>query len=282
MFDITFLVKYVIMPNEMVRIGVSLLILGIASYFDLFKGKNIPNNFLYASVIVSLVIGLIAPIEISGFAIVQAIIIAIVTYIFYKIGYLGGAEMFILPSLALLLPIPPVMTGIFLNVPFILFIMLFSGFLFALTNLIYFSYKLIKAKAKLKVNLEAAAMIAMVVVFSMIYVYSPIFNPAIILLVVSLGLMSALYYSYKEEIEEMMTQEVRIDDAEEEVVSMKKANKEIQKILKDSPVITAAKLKLLKKEGIKKISVLRGMPPYMPFLLAGEILALLYSTLMII
>jgi len=282
MFDMTFLVKYVIMPNELVRIGVSLLILAIASYFDLFKEKNIPNNFLYASVIVSLVIGIIAPIEISGFAVAQAMIIGIITYIFYKVGYLGGAEMFILPSLALLLPIPPVMTGIFLNVPFILFIMLFSGFLFALTNLVYFSYKLAKAKVKLKINLEAAAMLAMVIVFSLVYSYSPVFNPAIILLVVSLGLMSALYYSYKEEIEEMMTQEVSIDDAEEEVASMRKANKEIKEILKDSPVITESKLKLLKKEGVRRISVLRGMPPYMPFLLAGEILALVYSTLIII
>jgi hypothetical protein len=282
MFDINFLVSYVAMPNELIRIGASLLILGIATYFDLFKDKNIPNKFLYASVVVSLAIGLIAPIGISGFAVAQALIIAAITYIFYRVGYLGGAEMFILPSLALLLPIPPVVTGIFLNVPFILFIMLFSGFLFALTNLVYFSYKLAKAKAKVKTNLEAVAMLAMVILFSLVYFYSPVFNPSIMLLVASLGLMSALYYSYKEEIEEMMTQEIKVDDAEEEVASMKKASPEIKEILKDSPVITGAKIKLLKGKGIERISVLKGMPPYMPFLLAGEALALAYSTLMII
>jgi hypothetical protein len=282
MFDITFLVKYVAMPNETLRIGASLLMLFIATYFDLFKDKNLPNKFLYASVIVSLAIVLVAPSELLTFTIIQALIIGMVSYAFYRLGFLGGAEMFILSSLALLLPIPPIMTGIFLNVPFVLFIMLFSGFLFSLTTLIYFTYRLVKAKIKFKMSLEGIAMIILVLVFLGIYMNSPIFNPTILLLVLVLDLMAALYYTYKDEIEEMMTEKIKIDDAEEEVASMKHATKEIKDILKHSPVLTEDRIKLLKKEGIKEISVLKGMPPYMPFLLAGEILALLYSTLIII
>jgi len=282
MFDMTFLVKYVVMPNETVRIGASLLILLVASYFDLFKDKNLPNNFLYACVIISVAIGMFAPAEMLIFAVAQAAIIAAIAYIFYKVGYLGGAEMFILPSLALLLPVPPVMTGIFLNVPFILFIMLFSGFLFAMTTLVYFTYRLIRAKQRFKISLEGLVMLVLVLIFLGMYISSPIFNPTILLLVMVLDLMAALYYSYKDEIEEMMTAKVRVEDAEEEVASMKYATTKIRNILKGSPVITGAKIAMMRKEGIKEVSVLKGMPPYMPFLLAGEVLALLYSTLIII
>jgi hypothetical protein len=281
MIDISFILGYREMPFEAFRIAASLVILAVCTYFDLFKDKNIPDKVLYGSLIVSILIALPAPQSLIIMEAAQAIMIAVICYLFYRMGYMGGAEMYIIPSVALLLPIPPAMAGVFLNFPFILFILLFSGMLFALTNFIYFAYRLAKSGARIKLNLEGASMALMTLLFAVIYVNSPIGNPAILAVVISLGLMSFLYYTYKEELDTIMSGEVGVDDAEEEVINPKMLDPRAREIFKSSPVVTADAVKRLKKLGIKKIIVMKGMPPYMPFLLGGEIVALLFAKLLI-
>jgi hypothetical protein len=282
MLDAAFLVNYEGMPFETLRIAASLAILAVCTYFDLFKDRNIPDKILYASAIIAIIIGLAAPISLIGMELIQGAAIAAACYAFYRMGYLGGAEMYIMPALAILLPIPPLMSGILLNVPFIMFILLFSGLMFAVTNFMYFAYRLAKAGAKVKTNAEAAAMGLMTVVFAAIYLGSPLFNPAIMAIVAAMGAMSVLYYSYKEEITGLMSAEVEIENAEEEVINPARLDERAKAIFKSSPVVTEEAVRKLREMKIAKIWVMKGMPPYMPFLLAGEILALLYSSMLLL
>jgi hypothetical protein len=281
MIDISFLLGYSEMPFEQLRIAASLIMLAICAYFDLFKDKNIPDNVLYCALVISAIIALPAPKELIVMEAAQAIGLGAICYLFYRMGYMGGAEMFIIPSMALLLPIPPVAAGVFLNFPFILFVLLFSGMLFSITNFLYFAYRLAKLGAKLKINLEGASMAVMTILFAVLYVNSPIGNPAILAVVVSLGLMSFLYYTYRDELDWVMSGEIDVDDAEEEVVNPKMLNPKAVEIFRSSPLVTTDAVKRLKKLGIKKIMVMKGMPPYMPFLLGGEIVAILYAKLLL-
>jgi hypothetical protein len=281
MIDMSFVLGYMEMPFEGLRIAVSLAILAACTYFDLFRDKNIPDKVLYASIAIAAIIALPAPqgLILMGFG--QAALLALACYLSYRMGYLGGAEMFIIPAIALLLPVPPAISGVLLNFPFILFTLLFSGMLFALTNFMYFAYRLAKSEAKLKLNAEGTSMALLTLVFAAIYVNSPMGNPAILAVVTSLGLMSFLYYTYKPELEEIMSGEVEVEKAEEEVVNPKKLDERAKPIFKSSPLVTAGAIKELKKLGIRKIIVMKGMPPYMPFLLGGEIVAILYARLLL-
>jgi hypothetical protein len=281
MIDMSFILGYAEMPFEALRIFVSLAILAVCTYFDLFKDKNIPDKVLYASAAIAVIIALPAPQSLLLMEFAQAGLLALACYVFYRMGCLGGAEMFVMPAIALLLPVPPVASAVFLNFPFILFTLLFSGMLFALTNFMYFAYGLAKSGAKLKLNAEGTSMALMTVIFAAVYMGTPIGNPAILAVVISLGLMSFLYYTYKPELDEMMSGEVGIEKAEEEVVNMKKLDEKAREIFKLSPLVTADAIKGLKKLGIRKIIVMKGMPPYMPFLLAGEIVAILYAKLLL-
>ncbi len=282
MIDMSFILGYMEMPFEGLRIAASLAILAACAYFDLFKDKNIPDKVLYASAAIAIIIALPAPQGLLAMGFGQAIFLALACYLFYRMGYLGGAEAFIIPSIALLLPVPPVSSGVFLNFPFILFTLLFSGMLFALTNFMYFAYRLAKSGARLKLNAEGTSMALMTLIFAIMYMNTPIGNPAILAVVISLGLMSFLYYTYKPELDEIMSGEVDIGKAEEEVVNVKKLDEKAKEIFKSSPVVTADAIKRLKKLGISKIIVMKGMPPYMPFLLAGEIVAILYAKLLLL
>jgi len=281
MIDMSFILGYMEMPFEALRIAASLAILAVCTYFDLFKDKNIPDKVLYASAAIAIIIALPAPQNLLLMEFAQAGLLAIACYVFYRMGYLGGAEMFVMPAIALLLPVPPVMSAVFLNFPFILFTLLFSGMLFALTNFMYFGYRLSKSGAKLKLNAEGTSMALMTLIFAVVYMSTPIGNPAILAVVISLGLMSFLYYTYKPELEEIMSGEVDVEKAEEEVVNMKKLDEKAREIFKLSPLVTADAIIKLKKLGISKIVVMKGMPPYMPFLLAGEIVAILYAKLLL-
>lgn len=282
MLDAAFLVNYEGMPFEALRIAASLAILAVCTYFDLFRDKNIPDRLLYASAIIAIAIGLAAPISLMEMELVEGAAIAAACYAFYKMGYLGGAEMYIMPALAILLPIPPLMSGILLNVPFMLFILLFSGLMFAVTNFMYFAYRLAKAGARIKTNAEAAAMGIMTIVFAAVYVGSPLFNPAIMAIVAAMGAISVLYYSYKEEITGLMSAEVEIDKAIEEVINPAMLDERAKPIFRLSPVVTEGAIKKLREMKIAKIWVMKGMPPYMPFLFAGELLALFYSSMLLL
>jgi hypothetical protein len=281
MIDISFILGYAEMPFEQLRIVASLIMLAVCAYFDLFKNKNIPDSVLYCVLIISALIALPAPKDLIMMEGAQAIVLGIICYLFYRMGYMGGAEMFIIPSMALLLPIAPVAAGVFLNFPFILFVLLFSGMLFSITNFLYFVYRLAKLGAKLKMNLEGASMAVMTLLFAALYVNSPIGNPAILAVVISLGLMSFLYYTYKDELDAIMSGEADVNEAEEEVVNPKMLDERAKDIFKSSPLVTRDAVKKLKKLGIKRIIVMKGMPPYMPFLLGGEIVAILYAKLLL-
>jgi len=83
------------MPGEPARIAIALIGTIIVTYFDIFNNRNIPNNLLYAFLAVAFITSIVFfSSEIFIYSIIQFAIIGILGFGLYKMGQLGGADVF--------------------------------------------------------------------------------------------------------------------------------------------------------------------------------------------
>ena len=153
------------MPGEVIRVLIAFIGTVVAAYYDLFNNKNIPDQFLYAFLAIAFLTNLVLYEEnLFWFSLAVAAFFSVVGYLFYKLGQLGGADVFVLASIMLLLPIHPSFVGLSFNMPFILSVIIFSGVLFALYVIFYFGWKLSQVEAK--PNLTYALMLIPYLLFA--------------------------------------------------------------------------------------------------------------------
>ena len=89
------------------RIVVLIIVALIYAYFDVFNKRNIPDTFAYTCLIVAALFTLAYPQTTIIYSIVTAAIVAVIFYIFYRMGQVGAGDGFELVTLSLLLPIQP-------------------------------------------------------------------------------------------------------------------------------------------------------------------------------
>ncbi len=244
------------MLNE-IFIALSLIVF---SYFDVFNDKNIPDHLLYLFGALSLILFLLNP---NMGALIQASVVAILSYILYRMGQLGGAEIFIFSAISLLKPYS------FLQIPFIFPLIIFSG--------IFLTLYLIVSTA-MKINLmdfdKRYLLIGLLYVFLLYFIYPMInFN---FLFILSFLLIGSLYVGlYKKQLEEYMIEAIPVQKTEEEVSA------EDNSILKKGYVIKKEHIKRMKEENIEFVRVYKHLPPFIPFILLGFICALYCPYLLI-
>ncbi len=266
------------LPFEELRIGLAFIFLTLSSYFDVFNNKNIPDKFLYFILFISaLTAFFLFPFNAFLYGLIQALIVGGITYFMYLKGHIGGAEVFLFSSISLLFPNPPIISGVVIGLPFILPVLIFAGLLFALSMLIY---AFIRIGIK-RVNVEY---IILLIVYLLFITYVLINNgglPLPFVFVISILFFASLYFSaHKKEIEKLMIGEVEVEKALEEVVALEYERKKVKELFKE-PVVKKGHIKQLKKRGIKKIRVFKHLPPFIPFLMAGFLLALLFTDILL-
>ncbi|MBD3210165.1 hypothetical protein GF318_02180 [Candidatus Micrarchaeota archaeon] len=265
------------MPGEIVRLIVAFAGVMIATYFDLFNKKNIPDKFLYGFLATAFLVNLVFFQEtLFWFSIAVAVFLSAIGYVFYRVGQLGGADIFILASIMLLLPIHPSFTGMSFNMPFIFSVIVFSGVLFALYVMVYFGWKLYEYEAKAR--LEYLLLFIPYLLFAYVYVNSFLFNPVYFAFVSILLLATMFFMVFRETLLTTLAEELPVTQLEpEDVLALEIMNKDMIERYKIPRLVTQEQIDRLKAEKAPMVWVYTKLPPFIPFILAGMVFALFFA-----
>lgn len=265
------------LPGELVRIVVAFVGVLVATYYDLFNKKNIPDLFLYSFLLVAFLINLIFYDEtLFLFSLIIAVLVSGIGYIFYRVGQLGGADVFILASIMLLLPIHPSISEMTFNVPFIFSIIIFSGVVFALYMMVYFGFKLLNTEAK--PNLLYLLMLIPYGLFAYVYFGSFLFSPIYFAFITISIFAVTLFMIFKESVNRLLAEELPLSQLEpEDVLALELMNKDLVEKHKLTRLVTEKEIERLKKAKLTEVWVYTKLPPFVPFLLVGMVMSIFFA-----
>jgi len=265
------------MPGELIRILLAFIGTGAAAYFDIFNKKNVPDQLLYAFVAVAILTNVVFyQQDLAFFAFVLAIFISAIGYLFYRVGQLGGADIFVLASIILLLPIHPSFLAMPFNLPFIFSVVIFSGVFFALYILVYFGWLLTQSEAKPK--LVYGLLFIPYLLFAYVYVTSFLFSPVYFAFISILFFATIFFLMFKEPLNGLLAEELPLSQVEpEDVIALEVMNKDLVERYKIPRLVTKEELERLKKTKVSELWVYTRLPPFLPFLLIGMVCALLFA-----
>jgi len=265
------------MPGEIVRILLAFAGVLVATYYDLFNKKNVPNEFLYGFLVIAFAANVIFYEEsLFLFSIAVAAFLSAVGYVFYRLGQLGGADIFIMASIMLLLPIHPSFVGLEFNMPFIFSVIVFSGVLFALYVTVYFGWKLYENEAKGR--FEYLLLLIPYLLFAYVYVNSFLFSAVYFAFITVLLFSTILFMVYRKPLMTLLSEELPVSQLEpEDVLALEIMNKDLVDRYKIPRLLTQAEIDRLKKEKAPDVWVYTRLPPFIPFILAGMLFALFLS-----
>jgi len=278
------------MHYQAIRIAVSIIGVAIASYFDIFNNKNIPDKILFPFLMIGILIALVDFGLLTIYSFMIAIIIGIIGYFAYRAGQMGAGDVLILMTLCFLLPIYPseinttriqgINTG-FQQLPFILSVIIYSGIAFIFYIFIVFTPKIIKylRAGRIKIHLYqllySILMIIVLIMFMYIAARIPIISIWYSILITILVFASIYFTLFKEGLHKIMITNEPINKIEDqEVIAIESMDKAIVNRYKIKKVFRKKDAARLKKAGINKLPVYSGMPLFIPFILIGLILSL--------
>ena len=273
-----FLFGNLIMGGETIRIALALLGVFVGAYFDIFNKRNIPNNFLFTFLGIAAITNLVfLDMNLLTYALGVVGALGLIGYLFYVLGYLGGADVFILVSLALLLPISPSMSEVSINYPFVLFVLIFSFVSSSLYLFCHFALKLTKEKNVMPDKKYFLLLIPYGVIAYLVW-NLPFMSPAFMFILYTTLLLSIFFMAYRPVINKMMTQKIPLKKVEEEdVLALEFMDKDLVWKHRLQRLVTEDELKRLKMLKIKELMVYTKLPPFLPFIFVGLMLALLFS-----
>ena len=265
------------MSGELFRVLIAFIGTAIAAYYDIYNKKDIPDKLLYCFLAVAFLVNLLFYQEaLFWFSIGVAVFLSAIGYLFYRVGQLGAADIYIIASIMLLLPISPSFTFMPFNLPFIFPVFIFSGILFALYVLFYYGYKLTQTDAK--PNLVYALMLLPYLAFAYFFVTSFLFSP-IFFAFITIAIFSAVFFlMYKESLNRLLAEELPVSQLEpEDVLALEMMNQDMIERYKIPRLMTKEEIARLRKTKVNEVMVFTKLPPFVPFILAGMILSLVFA-----
>jgi len=266
------------LPGENFRIALAIIGTLAATYYDLFNNKNIPNNLLYLFLAVAFITNIFFfNQELFLIGITTAVIIGLLGYLLYKSGQMGAADIFVLASIALLLPIAPSFAKLPFNFPFIAIIFIFASLLFALYTLFYFGSKIITEKHS-KPKLFYLLLLVPYAIFTYIFVNS-IFFSIVYFTIISIAYLSSVFVMmYRDSINKKLAEKVRVSKLQEEdVLALELMDEKIVKKYSLQKVLTKKEIAKLKRAKLDTVLVYTRLPPFLPFIFAGLLFALVFG-----
>ncbi len=265
------------MPGEAIRILLAFLGTAVAAYYDVFNKKNIPDHLLYAFLGIAFLANLIfyEP-ALFAFSIGVAVFLSAIGYLFYRVGQLGGADLFVLASIMLLLPIHPAYSGMPFNLPFIFSVFIFSGILFALYVLFYFGYKLTQTEAKPK--WLYLLMLIPYGLFAYFFINSFLFS-WVFFAFITISIFATIFFMmFRDSLNQLLAEELPVSQLEpEDVLALEVMNKDMLERYKIPRLMTKEEIARLKKTKVGEVWVYTKLPPFIPFILFGMVLSVLFA-----
>lgn len=265
------------MPGELIRLVIAFAGVCVATYFDLFNRKNVPDNFLYGFLALAFIVNLFFYQEqLFIFSIAIAVFLSAIGYIFYRVGQIGGADLFVLASIMLLLPVHPSFIDMPFGMPFVFSVMIFGGVLFALYVMINFGLKLRQEKTEPKKLY--LLMIIPYLIFAYVYVNSILFSPVYFAILTVLFIAIIFFMVYREGLTMLLAEKMEVNQLEsEDVLALELMDKDLVKEYDLKRLATKKEIERLKELDIGEVWVYTRMPPFLPFLLVGMFLSLFFA-----
>ncbi|MBI5158650.1 prepilin peptidase [Candidatus Micrarchaeota archaeon] len=276
------------MELELLRVAVAVAGCAAAACYDVFNKRNVPNNLTYVFVAMGVLLNF-WQFDLTVFAgtAAVALVVGVLSYLFYRTGQIGGADVLMFVGLAFLLPetraglLQGGQAQALFTLPFIVSLFVSSGFLFMLGITLQFVPKAVRAVLQKKSGVKPAnaayAAIVLVAYAALAYVANGMgFSPSYFAIVGVLVFCSAFIVTFRELIVNSMIENVGLKEIEEEdVLAIEKMDAKVVKKYRLQKLITLEQLKRLKETRLKKFPVFKHMPAFLPFLLGGLILSLL-------
>ncbi|MFN7991570.1 MAG: hypothetical protein U0R44_05415 [Candidatus Micrarchaeia archaeon] len=265
------------MPGELIRLLLAFAGTAVAAYYDLYNKKNVPDNFLFAFLGIAFIVNAFFYQEtLFWFSLAVAAFFSAVGYLFYRVGQLGGADVLVLASVMLLLPIHPAFAGMPFNLPFVFSVIVFSGVIFALYVLAFFGWKLTQVEAK--PDLMYGLMLIPYLLFAYVYVNSFLFSPVYFIFITILLFAVVFFLMFKRQFNQLLAEEMPVSQLEpEDVLALEVMNRDLVERYKLQRLLTKEEIARLKKTKVSELWVYTKLPPFVPFILAGMILAMFFA-----
>lgn len=271
----------VVVPGEWIRLILAFVGVIIAAYYDLFNKKNVPDKILYAflgvAILTNIVFYFMQPdTDLLFFTFGLALFIGIIGYVFYRFGQIGGADVITITSVVLLVPLAPSFVNLPFGLPFIVPVMIYGGLLLTIYVTIKFALKIMTQGGS--PNFLYLLLLVPFLFFIYLYANSPIFSLTYLMILSILLLATIFFMVYKHDITLMLAEQLPLDKVEpEDVVALELIEPATVKQYSLKRLMTADELKRLKEAGLQIIWIYTDLPPFIPFLLAGMVLALFFS-----
>ncbi len=292
------------MEFEVVRLAICLAGCAGATYYDLFNRRNVPSWLTYTLVALGALFALasfnIDLIMSNGFTalldmtvssgILAALFIFAIGYALYRVGQIGGADVLVFVSIALLLPEAP--QSIYLTAkpqlgfPFVVSIFVLSGILAVFGIFLRYIpltlYNMLKGEVSVNPSqvLLAAATLTFYAAF-LYYLNSLVELPQTQLAVFGAVIVCATsLFAFKDYISDkyMIRMVVVGEIDEEDILAVEKMDPKLVSEYKLDRLLTPKEIEKLKKIGRKKkFPVYKEMPVFMPYVLIALLAALLFG-----
>jgi Flp pilus assembly protein protease CpaA len=278
-------------PGLDIRIIAAAAFTGAAAYYDAFNKKWVPDSLLWCFLGTSILLNIIF-FEPALFiqAALTAMVVASLTYALYRMGQLGGADVFVMASIALAvpyLPHPLLAPPQSIPYPFFLSVLAPTGIAFIAHMLIRFIPQMSKqvSHGKVKFTIQKLAGPAIVLftllVFGTAVSSLPVaFPPSYFATISFLGGALIFFSLFMPEIKASMASKVPVARLQCEDVLALEQMPSLSKRLSLQPVIGKGTIAALKRAKIKSVIVYTGMPFFLPYLFIGLVFTLLFGDLL--
>jgi len=278
-------------PGIDIRMMVAVAFTGAAAYYDMFNKKWVPDSLLWCFLAASLLLNVIFfDSAIFAQALFIAIIIAALTYALYRMGQLGGADMFVMASIALAIPYLPkplLAASQAIPYPFFLSVLAPTGIAFIVHMLFrfipYISRKLTRGEVEFTLQKAAgpALIAASLLIFGSIVSSLPVsLPPSYFAIIGFLGAALVFFSLFMPEIKASMVEKIQTSRLQCEDVLAMEQMPPLSKKLRLSPVISEKTIAALRRAKIKSVPVYTGMPFFLPYLFIGLVFTLLFGDLL--
>ncbi|MDE1822894.1 MAG: hypothetical protein KGI00_05105 [Candidatus Micrarchaeota archaeon] len=283
------------MIPEMIRISILLAIAVIYALFDVFNKRDVPNIFVYATIVIGAAVALTYDIRTIEFGALIAVGIGWFGYLMYKAGFLGAGDVFEFIFVSLVFPMQPVplLSGLGqMQLPFIFSVLIAAGY--AATLFIPVYYLLLGERKRVsadygfnkhRVVKAAALLVAYLIMLAVLYEFASL-SAVAVALVLLIAIPSSIMLLYEKEIYLGMVSFIyprSMTDGDMIAVNLMRQG-DIAFFKKKDPefgrLATNSIIKRI-KNAKRKIPVYRNSVPFALFMLIGIVISILFGNLVL-
>lgn len=277
------------MEFELARFAICVIGCGAATYYDLFNRRNVPTWLTYSLVGVGVLFTL-ATFDIAAIAstLEVALAVFVVGYLLYITGQIGGADVLLFVSIALLLPEAPhpfFGQQFEFGFPFVLSVFVVSGMLGVFGVFLKYVPATVYSYAKgerVVINRTTLLLSAATLLLYLLLLY----NLALIAELTQLQLAvftgvvvcATCIFALKEHISERyLIRMVGVDEIEEEdILAVERMDPALVRKHNLRKLLTKSEIEKLRKMR-RKFPVYKEMPVFMPYVLITLLLSILFG-----